>query len=187
MLVILEGVDGTGKTTLAEAIKRYFYGPVYVVKFSNPKTAEMFQDAAYARGEYMAAIRVFKAIMEKQPNAIIICDRFHLGEFAYGPVKRNYPEWLAERSLEIEDEMIKELGWDNIKMVLLTVSVGHIESVVERSNRPGEYLVKADEYSRVDHRYIMAYEKTKLQCEMFFVDRYGQDTIADHVIRFLVG
>lgn len=184
MLVIVEGVDGTGKTTVVDGLKSYFYCPVYIVKFSNPKTAEMFQDAAFARGEYSAAIRVFKAILEKQPDALIVCDRFYLGEYAYGPVKRNYPEWLAERAFEVEDEIIKTLGVDNVKLVILVAK--DINIAVERSNRLGEYLTKVKEYDAVNVRYTIAFTKSKLDADMFMVDKCTPEQVLGRVIRFIV-
>jgi thymidylate kinase len=73
MLVIIEGADKTGKTTLAKAIAGEL-GYEYV-HFSTPKgpPADEYID-------FLLAL--------KRPT---VCDRFHLGELVYGPLLRGKP------------------------------------------------------------------------------------------------
>jgi uracil-DNA glycosylase family 4 len=80
-LIVIEGPDGVGKTTLAKFITSET-GFKYK-KFSNPPN----QDAAYK--EYI------DWLSSRQPNTV--CDRSWLGEFAYAPLFRNYtPDYLPE-------------------------------------------------------------------------------------------
>lgn len=183
MLVIIEGVDGTGKSTLIASLKRFFSQTIYVINFSYPKGWEMFQEAAMARGEYYGSIKIFKAIFEQDPNAVIICDRFHLGEFAYGPVKRGYPEWLAEEVLKVEDEILKEIGRDNVRLIIMGVSKPEV--VMERSNRPGEYLTEIKEYEEVNKRYGLATEKTKLPWIALQPDYLSAKQVLNRAIDFI--
>ena len=183
MLVIIEGVDGTGKTTLIEGLKRFFFRPIYIINYSYPTGWHMNIEAGIARGEYLASIRIFKEILSKQPDAIIICDRFHLGEYAYGPVKRGYPEWLAEKTFEIEDELIKELGKENIRLIVMGMSKPEI--ALERSNRKGEYLKELDEYKMVNNRYGTACGITKLPYLVVHADIFSRYQVLDRVINFI--
>jgi hypothetical protein len=70
MLIVIEGADKTGKTTLAKAVAKQL-GYEYV-HFSAPKgpPADEYID-------FLLAL--------KKPT---VCDRFHLGELVYGPMLR---------------------------------------------------------------------------------------------------
>jgi len=183
MLVIIEGVDGTGKSTLIDSLKRSFSRTVYVFNFSYPKCWEMFQEAAMARGEYYGAVKIFKVMFEKDPDAVIICDRFHLGEFTYGPVKRNYPEWLAEEVLKVEDEILKEIGRDNVRLIITGVSKPEV--AMKRSNRTGEYLKDLKEYTEVNLRYSLAADKTKLPWIVLQPDYLNRGQMLKRAIGFI--
>ena len=70
MLIILEGVDKSGKSSLAKYLSNRLEIPI--VKFSAP-----IEDAYI---EYMDFL-----LNQRMP---VIADRFHLGEDVYGPIKR---------------------------------------------------------------------------------------------------
>lgn len=70
MLIVIEGPDKTGKTTLAKAVAERL-GFKYV-HFSAPK--------GNPADEYIDFL-----LNLKEPT---VCDRFHLGEFVYGPIFR---------------------------------------------------------------------------------------------------
>jgi thymidylate kinase len=184
MLVIIEGVDGTGKTTLINSLKEVFKDRrVFNLNYSYPKCWEMFQAASMARGEYFGAVKIFGEILEEDPEAIIICDRFHLGEFAYGPIKRNYPEWLARKTFEVEDEILKEIGKANVRLIILGVSEPEI--VKTRSERPGEYLTELKEYTEVNERYAVAAGRTSLPFSYVLVDRLTTKEVFERVFQFV--
>jgi thymidylate kinase len=169
-LIIVEGVDGSGKSTLIEKLKQYFGDRAYVINYSYPTHGlDMFQKAAEAYGQYEASIKIFKEILTKNPRAIIICDRFHLGEYAYGIVKRDYPIWLAEEIFTIEDRLISEIGRENVLLVILTV-VEPKEAYDRTANRVGEYLKGLGEYIAIVARYLVAYTKTKLEVLVYHTD-----------------
>lgn len=73
MIVILEGIDKTGKSTLARKLVKELDG--YYVKFSQPN-GDPYQ-------EYMGFLRSAK----KHVNYVL--DRFCYGELVYGPMYRN--------------------------------------------------------------------------------------------------
>jgi thymidylate kinase len=75
LVVILEGPDGAGKTTLArELVKRY--KGVYTHEGPVPSEKCMF---TYYSNKYLSYL------CQTQP---VICDRFHTGETIYGPIAR---------------------------------------------------------------------------------------------------
>jgi thymidylate kinase len=72
VLVVLEGSDNTGKTTLAQELEKRGFRYVH----NGPPASEgMFEE--YAR-----------QIEAVQPDENVVFDRLHLGELVYGPVMR---------------------------------------------------------------------------------------------------
>lgn len=98
MIIILEGPDGSGKTTLAQQISKQTGFPI--IHRSQPKTEE---EKMCMMGEYLQAIK-------ERKNAIF--DRCWYSEMAYGPVMRDesvitYPEmYELERQLAKSGAMI---------------------------------------------------------------------------------
>lgn len=77
MLIILEGVDGVGKSTLAEKLATGLLGDVAILHKGPPTTDDMLL-------EYL------KPLYDYVPSHTrhIICDRWHIGEDVYGPIYR---------------------------------------------------------------------------------------------------
>ena len=116
-LIIIEGVDGSGKSTLIEGLRREGVYD-YLFNYSYPHEAEKFQSGAFAKGEYFGSIKIFKQLLIQ--GKVVVCDRFHLGEYAYGPVMRGYPYWFAKDIMdEAEKELVKEIGLENVYLVIL--------------------------------------------------------------------
>lgn len=88
MIITLEGLDKQGKTSLANHISKLLN--IEIVKFSQPKKEPYI--------EYMEFLI--------QREELVICDRFYLGERAYGPVKRGKSE-------------LNEWQFRNIEMLLM--------------------------------------------------------------------
>ena len=116
-LIIVEGIDGSGKTTLIEGLRRLGAFD-YHFNYSYPKEAEMFQCGAFAKGEYAASIRIFKQLLQR--DYTIVCDRFHLGEYAYGPIMRGYPEFFAKKIVDdTEKQILADLKEFEVYVVIL--------------------------------------------------------------------
>lgn len=119
ILIILEGADGTGKSTLADNLMRLLKGVKILVNYSYPREKTKQENLAYARGEYEASLRIFEKITDK---VWIIADRFHLGEYVYGRVMRNYTEKECEETvMRIEDRLLNRLG-GTLKVRLIVAS-----------------------------------------------------------------
>lgn len=75
-IVILEGPDGGGKTTLARHLEQY-YGFKYV-HTGPPSGQDLLEEYGY---------QLWRATYDDQP---VVFDRLYLGERVYGPVLRGY-------------------------------------------------------------------------------------------------
>jgi len=76
VLAILEGVDGTGKSTLADMLHEQFNGDVERRSCGPPKK--------HVLEEYVADIETYTASLDHH----VIYDRHYLGELIYGPLYR---------------------------------------------------------------------------------------------------
>lgn len=114
MIVILEGVNRVGKTTLADRLEQFGY-----MRFKDNSINEIPEEIdrqSYCRGGLNGMVNMLKFVPE---STNLVFDRFHLTELAYGFVERSY---VADYFLEI-DKRLKEMGvllvqmWDNIEKV----------------------------------------------------------------------
>lgn len=86
MLIIFEGVDGAGKSTLVEAIQEEVPG-IQSMHRGQIKRSPLI--------EYEASLDHYKP----GTGTDIVCDRWHIGEMIYGPLLRGESK-LGEASLE---------------------------------------------------------------------------------------
>jgi len=88
MIFIIEGLDRTGKTTLKENIRKNFTDKkLLTFHISNIKSLSNILAESYNRAMYF---KYFTLLEENHKTQDFIFDRFHLGEFVYSPVYRNY-------------------------------------------------------------------------------------------------
>lgn len=91
MLIQLEGTDLTGKTTLIDKISKLFKD---VIIFKTPKEMLPREDSKQAREKiwnfYIKRAEEAYETLKKNPNQIILLDRFFLSELVYGQVVRKY-------------------------------------------------------------------------------------------------
>jgi thymidylate kinase len=125
MLIIVEGIDGVGKTTLVERLatflRNYAGEKVDVWHAGPPKSKEALE-------EYELPLQKYR------PGAgrTIICDRWHLGELIYGPLLRSHCLLSSARRYHLE----KFLETKGALMVHLTASPDEIRS--RRKDRDNE-------------------------------------------------
>lgn len=91
MLIILEGCDGTGKTTLAKSLQNIIGGEIIHCHSRTPNTYEFFH-----------------SIIEASYCKNIIADRFCYGQFVYQTEEeRQQKGWLTKEELyKLEVEML---------------------------------------------------------------------------------
>ncbi len=79
MLIVVEGVDGAGKTTLIDRIARECKRPFWRLQGVNPHLPEAPLES------------LIEWVLEKSPRIDLVCDRFSLiSEAIYGMVLRNH-------------------------------------------------------------------------------------------------
>lgn len=104
MLVIIEGADGAGKTTLASALVAMATADrvvPWIIHKSQPAEDEDL------RLTYVNDLEFY------EPNIIhshlVVCDRWHLGEMIYGPIYRGRSQLQDQDVLKI-DRLIDKKG-----------------------------------------------------------------------------
>ena len=90
-IIILEGENKTGKTTIADLLHKKTGYKIY--KSSQPGKNPF--------NEYME-------VLDKIGNKNAIIDRFHLGEFVYGPIYRGKCGLTMEQMKKIEDRLLEK-------------------------------------------------------------------------------
>ena len=99
-MIILEGADCSGKTTLCEMLTRLSYGQGGIA-----------HQGVY--GDHATVVDQTRALLAGMEDAMYgICDRLHLGEFAYGPVYRQGSRITPQQSARLEDDMRRQYGGD---------------------------------------------------------------------------
>lgn len=132
MLIILEGCDGTGKSTLAENISKIIRAEI--IHHSKP-----------------LSVSEVKSIIDLSANEDIIVDRFHLGQYVY-----NEPEdrLLSEKDMEFFKKLLKIT-----KSIFIYVTADNkdiAKRLSERSECCNIEVIKANYESALD-RYIDNY------------------------------
>lgn len=99
MIILLEGVDGTGKTTLAEALSSRLGFPIY----KSPVSPIQGQSVEQSQRDDLIALTAFTLA-----DADVILDRFHPSEYAYGVAIRRDPP--NKQLVEACDRLLEEHG-----------------------------------------------------------------------------
>ena len=139
MIIIIEGNDGTGKTTLANDLAKTLHG--YKVIHRTHLTDTPKSELAM----------IYRDLLLKHTN--IIFDRAWYSEMAYGPVFR------GESCISIEDmhrleELLHALGG--------FVVYCHSENAYERACERGEdYVQNYDQWMRVNMNYNEIFKNTE--------------------------
>ena len=99
MLIILEGVEGAGKTSIANCLKNDFGYHIYTTE--RPRnTSNKFDFSSLWRGEIKSIIKLLHIISKEK----IVFDRLHLSEFVYSCLYSHYA-----KNFDIIKEVDKEL------------------------------------------------------------------------------
>lgn len=107
MIVIFEGVDGTGKTTLINQLVKHsdFFSDAKVYHFGPPLVTSSPEGASgSAIGEYFGFLKA----IQLYPNELFILDRFLYGELTYGKMQRGIT--MSSQNFVFLERMLERLG-----------------------------------------------------------------------------
>lgn len=144
MIIILEGCDKTGKTTLAEYLRdKHKYE---IVKCSQPKGDPFL--------EYIHKL--------KKAGKNVVFDRFHLGEEVYGPIYRGKSGLTKDSFASIEDYANK-LG---AVMILCTDTPQHI---INRFKTENETFTQEKDVRNIVDTYAQLFIKSKIKTKKYHI------------------
>lgn len=138
-IIILEGCDCSGKTTLANAIMTAYPNHVYIHNAVADDIGALHRNALY------------NAIELSNTHCVII-DRLYLSEYVYGNIFRNDPSYCIDDMVDI----IKNC--DNIKHILCHIDK---DSVIEM-HRKRKNIEMFDDVSQVWEMYNTLINRTDL-------------------------
>jgi thymidylate kinase len=135
MIIILEGPDGAGKSTMIEELKRHYLMQIN----STPERVQVWRAGPFPEGsnpwtEYVVPI----SQLVPTRDYLILIDRWHLGELIYGPLLRGQSR-LSMAQRDWIDGYLKSLG---VVMVYLRATV---EELTHRLGERGDDLIKAEQ------------------------------------------
>lgn len=121
MIIIFEGLDRVGKTTQINKV-REFLNPIIFINFhlSNLKINVNIEE--YSKKYYK---EFFELLKETSSKYNFLFDRFHLGEYVYSPIYRNYS---GEYVFELEKLI------SNSKDVFLFLFIDNIDNLEKRED-----------------------------------------------------
>ena len=94
MLIIVEGIDRVGKTTLCNMLKDKLGFKIYKHKNDNFNYSKMDND-----NETDKMLQLLDLYEQIGSDVNIVFDRFHWSDFVYGKIERNYNEDKAVSNL----------------------------------------------------------------------------------------
>ena len=132
MIIIVEGIDRVGKTTLCNKLKDIFEIPIlhYQSIINNNK-----KDNDNETDKSLLTLEICKLT-----NSSIILDRFHLSDFVYGMIERNYDIDIAVGNFNIIDHVVSNM--DDVFLIYILPT-----NIKESSRQHGKDLsVYNDEF-----------------------------------------
>lgn len=165
MIVIIDSIDRVGKTTLATKLSEALNGKIYKHSEKNKGYCKMTDD-----GETAAMLAMID-MYALYPENTIIFDRFHLSNYVYGRIHRNYDETTALQNFDKIDENLAEL--DNVYLVKVN------PTDIERSSREhGSSLVEHQKL--FDFLYNRSKIENKFECDYNTMDEVVSKIIIKH-------
>lgn len=157
MVIIIEGPDNVGKSTLIRNIKNHYNKNIIAnLAYSNVKQATPHEHINYSKLLYKNMFELCN-FQSKVLNNIMILDRSHIGEMVYSPLYRNYS---GDYVLDIE----KEFDLSNYFLITLTDlaenlidrddGLSHSINVSDK-NKELELFLESTTKSLIKHKFVM--------------------------------
>lgn len=149
--IILEGLDNTGKTTQINNIREEFNSSFFLTfHLSNIKTKKWTKESykGYFKNLY---VEYFELIESDEYD--LLFDRFHLGEFVYSPIYRNYS---GDYVFQLEEII------ENKNNVYLIVLIDEVKNLLKREDGKSHSIKIEDKQKEID-LFIEAFNKSKIK------------------------
>ena len=150
LVILVDGIDCSGKSTLVESLGKKFPGivikPNYRPKDKSDKEISKYKRHAYA---------VMEFINQNRKDLFIILDRFYSSELVYSKVKRKY-------------DAFDDMSYTRIERSLASLPHLYIycapskEVIIERLKTRGDDYINEKDVDKLYQRYEYFYENTKL-------------------------
>lgn len=188
--IIIEGIDHCGKDTLIKCLQDSLGGQVHhsgkppiLEKYLNHNdifsiVAKMSEEYYNYYGEFIDEEQVkeftgyaaqylyqenyFESMFHSADNLIgtVIYNRFHLGEYVYGKLYRNYTKYMAEMPFQIE----KTIKYPN-RFFLIHLAMHHPEIRVHDTD-----AFSMDRGYEESKLFLEAFNRSRLQKMLVYVD-----------------
>ena len=177
MLLIIEGMDRCGKSTLVQNLrKKYFKNPNIMAHHSS--SPPDFEDPNGWEIEHYESLFIASKRLVNQLSYDIIFDRFHLGAIVYG---EKYRAADPEPILELDRRFLS--GYKNAALVLLTDTT---DGIMSRDD--GESLEQSrDDFLYTRNAFTNAFNQSACRNKLHIniTKNGGVEKTYDTVVKFL--
>lgn len=114
MIVIFEGLDNVGKSTQIQEIRKRINKQFHLMHYSAIKGLSSEDCLQYSKKLYKEGFQLIEHYLSTGKS--LIMDRFHLGEYVYSPIYRDYS---GEYIFELEQDFKKVINSDEVFLIVL--------------------------------------------------------------------
>lgn len=178
MLIIVEGVDCSGKTVLINQLMRRATNAFHIRRSDIPKSADSTEI-----GRLKRSYKIIKDLYRKvvQPNhGHLIVERYYPSELVYSKVKRGYEAFDDSFYRSFEKDLIECIGDD---IILLHV-FQEIKTLRKRLLERGDKYINEEELSDLNMRYVKFLEWTHLHSYSVPGSKDGTASAINHLNLF---
>lgn len=178
MLLIVEGMDNCGKTTLINNLrKEYFTRPQTIVHHSSSPPANNPHPDLWEGRHYEELSTTFKRLVDEE-NYDVVCDRFHLGAIVYGGKYRRSDGNLIRA---MERQYFKD--YKRVCLLLLTDSY---DGIMSRDDGLSIEQTK-EEFDDVRNRFLNAFDSSIIENKLHLpIGGKTVDNVLANVIEWLI-
>jgi len=148
MLIIIEGVDCSGKTTLINEMMRRAHNAFHIRRSDVPKSAEKTEVSRLKRS-YKVIKEIYCRVIKPNQGHLVV-ERFYPSELVYSGIKRGYEAFEDKFYSCFEKELLESLGDD-----IVVIHVFQEAKIIkERLKFRGDDYVTEEEVGKLSMRYI---------------------------------